>query len=243
MRKLRFLLLLTGFAIGGLLIGYPYLNETAYTMTANTAIQSFHEQVEAEQNAIGAEPDMDGAAPVIYPELLKAMRDYNLSLIESGQSDLSSPEAYEQSPINLADYGLESDSVIGTVYIPAIDLELPLYMGAGKGQMAKGAAVMGGTSLPIGGESTNAVIAGHRGFQGIPYFRNLDRLEIGDRVLVTNFWGTMTYAVTGIRIIEPDDIDAILIEDGKDKLTLLTCHPYTVGTQRMLIYCERINIP
>lgn len=243
MRKLRFLLLLTGFAIGGLLIGYPYLNETAYTMTANTAIQSFHEQVEAEQNAIGAEPDMDGAAPVIYPELLKAMRDYNLSLIESGQSDLSSPEAYERSPIDLADYGLEPDSVIGTVYIPAIDLELPLYMGAGKGQMAKGAAVMGGTSLPIGGESTNAVIAGHRGFQGIPYFRNLDRLKIGDEVLVTNFWGTMTYTVTGTRIIEPNDVDAILIEDGKDKITLLTCHPYTVGTQRMLIYCERINIP
>lgn len=53
----------------------------------------------------------------------------------------------------------------------------------------------------------------------------------------------MTYTVTGTRIIEPNDVDAILIEDGKDKITLLTCHPYTVGTQRMLIYCERINIP
>ena len=240
MKALRWFVLAVGFAIGGLLIGYPYLNEAVYTHTANTVIQSFREQVEAEQETAVIGTDLPG---VIYPELLQAMLDYNQSLIDNGQASLSSPAAYEQSPVDLGDYGLESDSAIGTVAIPAIDLELPLYMGASKDQMAKGAAVMGGTSLPVGGESTNSVIAGHRGYKGIPYFRNLDKLKPGDTVLITNYWETMTYAVTGTKIIKPNDIDTILIEHGKDKITLLTCHPYTVGTERLLIYCERMNNP
>jgi sortase A len=62
---------------------------------------------------------------------------------------------------------------------------------------------------------------------------------MGDEVIVTNFWGTLTYSVTGTQIIQPDDLDAILIENGKDKITPLTCHPYTVGTKRLLIFCER----
>ena len=239
MKVLRWIVLAVGFALGGLLIGYPYLHEAVYTHTANTVIQSFLEQVEAEQEAVS---DNTTAPPsTIYPELLEAMLVYNQTLIENGQSSLSSPAAYEQSPVDLGDYGLEPDSAIGMVSIPSIDLELPLYMGASKEQMAKGAAVMGGTSLPIGGRSTNSVIAGHRGFKGIPYFRNLDKLETGDEVLITNYWGTMTYAVTGTKIIKPNDIDTILIEDGKDKITLLTCHPYTVGTERLLIFCNRIN--
>jgi LPXTG-site transpeptidase (sortase) family protein len=139
----------------------------------------------------------------------------------------------------LEEYGVSPDAAIGTVSTPTLDLELPLYLGAGKEQMAKGAAVLGGTSLPIGGKSTNCVIAGHRGYRGIPYFRNLDRLDMGDEVIVTNFWGTLTYSVTGTQIIQPNDLDAILIENGKDKITPLTCHPYTVGTKRLLIFCER----
>lgn len=90
-----------------------------------------------------------------------------------------------------------------------------------------------------GTQSSILDIAGHRGYRGIPYFRYLDDLEEGDLVYLTNFWGTMTYTVMETAVIQPDDIDAILIQNGRDMLTLLTCHPYTVGTQRLLIYCER----
>ena len=107
--------------------------------------------------------------------------------------------------------------------------------------MTKGAAVLGQTSLPIGGENTNCVIAGHRGYKGIPYFRNLDKLKAGDEVVITNFWGQMTYQVESTAIIQPNDLDEILIQEGRDLLTLLTCHPYTVGTQRMIIICKRMS--
>lgn len=234
MRAVRWLVVVMGTLLGIGLLFYPRINEAVYDHHARTEILAFYQQVEEERSSTKV-------AATLYPELLKAMQDYNRHLAESGQSELTSPTDYERPPLSLEDYGFSPDAAIGTISIPSIDLELPLYLGAGKEQMARGAAVLGGTSLPIGGRSTNCVIAGHRGFKGIPYFRNLDRLDMGDEVIVTNFWGTLTYSVTGTQIIQPDDLDAILIENGKDKITLLTCHPYTVGTQRLLIFCERIN--
>ena len=231
MRAVRWLVVAMGTLLGIGLLFYPRINEAVYDHYARTEILAFHQQVEADRST--------KEAAALYPELLKAMQDYNRHLAESGQSELTSPADYERPPLSLEDYGFPPDAAIGTISISSIGLELPLYLGAGKEQMTKGAAVLGGTSLPIGGKSTNCVIAGHRGYRGIPYFRNLDRLDMGDEVIVTNFWGTLTYSVTGTRIIQPDDLDAILIEDGKDKITLLTCHPYTVGTQRLLIFCER----
>ena len=108
--------------------------------------------------------------------------------------------------------------------------------------MAKGAAVLSQTSMPIGGESTNCVIAGHRGYRGSPYFRNIQRLQVGSAVYVTNPWETLEYTVTGFDIIQPSDLDAILIQPGKDMVTLLTCHPYASrGEYRYVVYCQRAD--
>lgn len=236
MRVLRWAVLLAGIAVGLWLIGSPYYNEVVYTHEAETVICAFREQVEAEREAVSEE-----AAPsaTIYPELLRAMQDYNRTLAEDGQACLTGPADYERPPVSLSDYDLEEDAPVGVLSIPSIELELPLYLGANTSQMAKGAAVLGGTSCPIGGTSTNCVIAGHRGYRGIPYFRYLDRLEPSDIIYLTNLWETLTYEVTGSQVIAPNDLNAILIEDGADKLTLLTCHPYTVGTQRLVVYCQR----
>ena len=106
--------------------------------------------------------------------------------------------------------------------------------------MALGAAVLGQTSLPIGGSNTNCVIAGHRGWNGAAYFLNIDKLGIGDELSITNLWETLEYTVSEIRIIEPDEIDWILIQEGRELLTLMSCHPYASGGKyRYLVICER----
>lgn len=230
------LLLFLGFLLGLWLIFYPQINTAIFDVEAERMIQQWEAQVETAQADFAASPATEER---VYSALFEAMTVYNETIARENQSGLTGPEAYEQSALRLSDYGLADDAPVGVLSIPAIDLELPLYLGADTENMAKGAAVLGQTSLPVGGENTNCVVAGHRGYRGIPYFRYLNQLKSGDMVYLTNFWGKMAYMVTEIAVIEPDDIDSILIQDGKDMLTLLTCHPYTVGTQRLIVYCDR----
>ena len=174
-----------------------------------------------------------------YPELLAAMQAYNERIFAEGQSGLVDAWSYEAPSFDLTEYGIEND-VIGVLTIPSINLEMPIYLGATYEHMASGAAHLSQTSLPIGGENTNCVIAGHRGWSGAPYFLNMDKVVVGDTVTITNLWETLTYRVCEIRVIEPNDINAVLIQPGRDMLTLITCHPYASGGRyRLVIYCER----
>jgi len=133
-----------------------------------------------------------------------------------------------------------NEEIFGVISIPALELEMPLYLGATYQHMADGAAHLSQTSIPIGGENTNAVIAGHRGWGGAAYFRYVTELKPGDEVFITNLWGTLTYRVADTQIILPHEVDQILIQEGRDLLTLLTCHPYASGgKQRYLVICER----
>ena len=117
---------------------------------------------------------------------------------------------------------------------------MPVYLGANEANMAAGAAHMSNTSLPVGGNNTNCVIAGHRGYSGADYFKHLDLLKQGDSVQLVTLWSTLNYTVSEIKIIEPYDVEQILIQDGKELLTLLTCHPYASGGRyRYLVICER----
>lgn len=177
--------------------------------------------------------------PRPYAGLYEAMEAYNKRIYESGQTGLCDAWAYQVASFDLQAFGVE-DGAIGVISIPAMDVELPIYLGASTDNMAKGAVHLSQTSLPIGGADTNCVIAAHRGWYGAPYFRYIDLLKIGDEVFVRNLWETLTYKVTDIRIINPDDVDQILIQPGKDMLTLLTCHPYASGGRyRYVVYCER----
>ena len=88
--------------------------------------------------------------------------------------------------------------------------------------MRKGAAIMGQTSLPVGQKDSNCVIAAHRGYRGIPYFRDIEQLKTGDQVIIRNLWERLDYRVTKIKVIDPYDMDKILIQKGKDMVTLLT---------------------
>ena len=199
---------------------------TGHRLQADTdaAVQSFLEERKPEQQ---------------YPELLAALQDYNRQLYAEKQRELTSLEACETPAADLTTYGID-DEIIGVLEIPAMELTMPVYLGASDAHLAAGAAVLGNTSAPIGGDNTNCVIAGHRGWRGADYFRHIDRLHVGDTVTLTNLWKTLTYTVTDIQIIQPHEVDKIKIQQGRDLLTLLTCHPYASGgRQRYVVYCEK----
>lgn len=168
-----------------------------------------------------------------YKEIL----DYNKYIYETGQADFKDICSYTQLPISVEN--LEDDA-FGYLEIPAIDAVMPLYVGASDENMSKGAAILGQTSIPIGGMNTNSVIAGHRGWRGASYFLDIEQLTAGDRIYITNFWETLVYQVESTKIIEPYDSDAVRIQDGKDMITLITCHPYmSHGKYRYVVYCVR----
>lgn len=202
---------------------------TGHRLQADTdeAVQSFLEERKPEQQ---------------YPELLADLQAYNQRIYAEKQSGLVDLEACEESAADLTAYGIE-DEIIGVLEIPAMELTMPVYLGASDAHLAAGAAVLGNTSAPIGGDDTNCVIAGHRGWKGADYFRHIDRLAVGDEVRITNLWETLIYAVTDIEIIQPHEIEKIKILQDRDLLTLVTCHPYASGgRQRYVVYCERTEV-
>ena len=169
------------------------------------------------------------------PLYQKAVR-YNRKIFQEKQTGLKDAFSYRSAPIVLEN----EKNTFGYLKIPKMKQKLPLYLGATMENMKKGAAIMGQTSLPLGQKDSNCVIAAHRGYQGIPYFRDIEQLKTGDRVIIKNPWETLTYKVTKIKVIDPYDTDKILIQKGKDMITLLTCHPYRGhGRYRYVVYCMR----
>jgi|GEM_PF-3528543 len=104
-----------------------------------------------------------------------------------------------------------------------------------------GAVHLTQTSLPVGGINTNAVFAAHRGYRTATMFRDIEKLEIGDEISVTNFYNTLTYRVVEIAVILPTDIERILSQEGRDLVTLITCHPYPYNYHMYVVYCERVE--
>ena len=204
---------------------WPTFTGSRLESHAEEAAQTFLEERKPEQQ---------------YPELLAALQEYNRQLYAEKQSGLVDLEACEEPAADLTAYGIE-DEIIGVLEIPAMELTMPVYLGASDAHLAAGAAVLGNTSALIGGNNTNCVIAGHRGWKGADYFRHIDKLAVGDTVKLTNLWETLTYTVADIQIIQPHEVEKIKIQPNRDLLTLLTCHPYASGgKQRYVVYCERL---
>ena len=243
LRGLLITVMLLVFLAGLASILYPYIWGAAVDSSIASTAKDFLEREEPELPATTVIIDSIKPEKVKpYPELWEDMVRYNQNIAAQGQSGLSCAYDYQKASFQLADYGLP-DEIFGVLSIPAIDLEMPIYLGATEQHMANGAAHLSQTSLPIGGMDTNCVIAGHRGYSGASYFRYLDKLHVGDTVSVTNLWETLTYRVCKIRIIDPSDVEEILIQPGRELLTLLTCHPYASGgRQRYVVYCERSEL-
>ena len=225
MRKTS-LLLAALLAVAGIYVMlWPVLTGHRLQADTDATVQSFLEERKPEQQ---------------YPELLAALQEYNRQLYAEKQCNLTDLEACEEPAADLTTYGIE-DEIIGVLEIPSMELTMPVYLGASDAHLAAGAAVLGNTSAPIGGDNTNCVIAGHRGWRGADYFRHIDKLAVGDTVRLTNLWETLTYTVADIQIIQPHQIERIKIQSNRDLLTLLTCHPYASGgRERYVVYCEKL---
>ena len=193
---------------------------------------------------------------------LQAARDYNAQLAQQGQAvigenvdpftsqagqstikpdeDLaSSKDATYMSLLN------ESyDGIMGSVEIPKISLNLPIYHGTGTNALNRGAGHLYGTSLPVGGKNTHTVLSGHRGMVEALMFTRIDELQSGDNVYLHVLGTTLGYQIDSIRVILPTEGEQYLrVVPGQDRITLLTCTPYGVNTHRLLVSGHRVTIP
>lgn len=189
---------------------------------------------EKEAQTKDKEPPVSGSI-----DFLEALREYNTRLYLEGQ-DITDAWNFRQTPVNINALN-HGSSVVGHIELPDISVSLPLAIGATEANMSSGAVVLTETSMPVGGQNTNCVIAAHRGWKGSAYFRDIDQLKIGSKVHIQNLWEKLTYRVTGTEIIHGSECDILNIQEGKDMVTLFSCYPYmSPGTEyRLVIYCER----
>ena len=209
--------------LGGLFVyAIPDLQKIVLQKENEKAVEHFKEEVEgSQQDKSSEETDPTSADSNQIPknaQLYQEMQAYNQQIFSDGQSGLTDPWSYEQETLDLSQYGIY-DGMIGILDIPKMDVTLPLYLGATQEKMAKGAVMLGQTSFPVQGTDSNCVIAAHRGWKGIPMFREIERLEIGDELTVQNCQETLTYRVSEIEIILPDESDKIMIQPGRNMVT------------------------
>ena len=219
-------ILIIVFLVGLSLLLYPSVSDYWNSFRQSRAIASYVESVSHLDNQE-------------YQALLEEARAYNASLV--GDKTRFSPTEEE-----LAEYLTllgSTGAAVGYVEIPAIKLTLPIYLGTSETVLQVGVGAMEGSSLPIGGESTHAVLTGHRGLPSATLFTDLDRLVQGDMFHIHILNETCTYEVDQILIVEPAEMDALEIVEGEDYCTLVTCTPYGVNSHRMLVRGHRIETP
>ena len=164
--------------------------------------------------------------------------NYNKNLV-AHQRELLKDTSYEIPALNLINYGIPNN-IYGYISAPSIGMELPIFLGANKQNMSYGATHMTYTSLPIGEKSTNCVISAHSGYIGKLFFDNIVNLALGDKVSVTNYWSTLTYAVKDLKILKDYQSGDCYIKSNKDMLTLITCiSDNKGGFNRYYVICER----
>lgn len=167
--------------------------------------------------------------------------DYNKEVVK-GESNIIDPFDNEEYEGAHDIKGIDKDEVFAYLIIPKLDMKKPIYLDATYDHLDWGVAQVEGTSLPLGGMSTRSVIAGHRGWWGDLMFYNVDKLDLGDEILIDGRTGLLEYRVTGTDIISPSDWESILPVAGKDMVTLLTCHPKRPPRpKRLLINAERVE--
>ena len=172
-----------------------------------------------------------------YAKILEEAHAYNKALYETDFPlvDFKDVPGYDEA-LNVTD-----NSMIGYLDIDRISVSLPIYHGTSDEVLGRGVGHREGSSLPVGGENTHAVLSAHRGLPSSKLFTDLDRVEIGDTFRITVLDEVLTYQVDFIKIIEPRDISNLQIIEGGDYCTLFTCTPYGINTHRLLVRGIRIE--
>lgn len=213
------------FLVGLLIFSYPMISQKFYEIKAEDEIIEFVKQSkEIDEEEMNRRMDL--------------ARAYNETLDPSRLSDPYSKKEEEARAYYA--HMLEVNEMIGHVEIPKINQDLPVYAGTSETVLQKGCGHLEGTSLPVGGKSTHTVITAHRGLPEAVLFRYLDQLVEGDIFYIHNIQGTLAYRVDQIMVVEPTNFEPVLVQEGKDYATLLTCTPYMINSHRLLVRGHRI---
>ena len=203
---------------------YPSVSDWWNSMHATRAIAGYVTAVE----------DMSGQEK---EAMLEAAKAYNERLANGVNFTLTEEEYEEyESLLNIGGTG-----IMGYVQISAIGVNLPIYHSVDESVLQIAIGHIPGSSLPVGGERTHAILSGHRGLPSAKLFSDLDQMEEGDTFTVNIMDQTTTYMVDQIRIVLPEETDELAIRDGRDYCTLVTCTPYGINTHRMLVRGRRID--
>lgn len=173
-----------------------------------------------------------------YERLWNAAQDYNRALAQRGTHFVLTDEQIEEYEQMLDVSGL---GVMGYIEIPEIRCSLPIYHGTDEAVLQIAIGHLEWSSLPVGGENSHCVLSGHRGLPSAKLFTNLDQIKEGDIFMLRVLDEVLTYEVDQIRIVEPQEVDDLQIENGKDYCTLVTCTPYGINTHRLLVRGHRIE--
>lgn len=169
---------------------------------------------------------------------LSAAEDYNSSLRNRVSSFSYSTNSYIDGYDNILNF---EDGIMGYIKIPKINVSLPIYHGSSEDVLKKGAVHIPNTAFPIGGIGNHSVISAHTGYPTQVFFDNLVELEKDDLIKIYLLDECLTYKVTDINIVEPDDISSLQTDDSRDLLSLITCYPYGVNSHRLIVTAERFE--
>ena len=223
-RDFSTVILILVFLVGLSLLLYPSVSDYWNSFHQSRAIATYAEQV--------ANIDNDR-----YARLWEDARAYNQTLVGKQNRFQISEEEREtyESLLNVGGNG-----IIGYIEVAKIGCSLPIYHGTDEGVLQIAVGHIEGTSLPTGGESTHCVVSGHRGLPSAKLFTDLDKLIPGDTFVLRVLDETLTYEVDQILIVEPQELAALEIEEGRDYCTLVTCTPYGINTHRLLVRGHRV---
>lgn len=219
------------FLAGLSLLLYPFV-ANQWNNYRQKQLISGYEQVVSEKEA---------AEGIDYDAERKKAEDYNEALLPCVLPDsFALAESSGVDPVYMNTLNIAGDEMMGSVEIPKINIKIPIYHTTEEEVLNKGAGHLEGSSLPVGGANTHAVISAHRGLPSASLFTDLDQMKEGDHFLIHVLNETLCYEVDKISVVKPEDTSALAVEDGQDLVTLLTCTPYGVNTERLLVRGHRV---
>ena len=219
------------FLAGLSLLLYPFV-ANQWNNYRQKQLISGYEQVVSEKEATEG---------IDYDAERKKAEDYNEALLPCVLPDsFALAESSGVDPVYMNTLNIAGDEMMGSVEIPKINIKIPIYHTTEEDVLNKGAGHLEGSSLPVGGANTHAVISAHRGLPSASLFTDLDQMKVGDHFLLHVLDETLCYEVDKISVVKPEDTSALAVEDGQDLVTLLTCTPYGVNTERLLVRGHRV---
>ena len=224
-KNLSTILLVLALIIGLCLLLYPTVSDYWNSFHQSRAIATYAEQIAQIDNTH-------------YIELLQGAEAYNAALARQEKANwVLSEEELEAYNTTL---DVSGAGIMCSLEIPKLKCKLAVYHGVDEGVLQIAVGHIPGSSLPVGGESTHCVLSGHRGLPSARLLTDLDKLVVGDTFLINVLDEILTYEVDQILIVEPQELDALAIEEGKDYCTLVTCTPYGINTHRLLVRGHRV---